>query len=95
MEEYIYLHINNGGISMSIEKHIDQYFNTSDSYTTPLFVIKSTHFGNQTNQMKLHLDSEQLKIIGEWMISESKKIQKWDNVLESDIELSIEKEKNK
>ena len=44
---------------------------------SPVLVIGSTHFSQQTNQMKLNLNSEQLKQIGQWLINESEKTKKW------------------
>ena len=88
MEKKISLHINNGGVSISIEKQVDD-FGDDGVFVSPTLVIESSHFGHQTNQMKLHLNQHQLEEIGKWMISESSKISEWGNVDESDIELSI------
>ena len=88
MEKEINLHINNGGVSISIEKHIDD-FGDGEVYVLPTLVITASHFGHQTNQMKLHLDQHQLEEIGKWMVSESSKISGWNDVIDSEIELSI------
>ena len=93
MEKEINLHINNGGVSISIEKQVDDFGDRV--FVSPTLVIESSHFGHQTNQMKLHLDKEQLEAIGKWMISESSKISEWSDVNESDIELSIIEKKDK
>ena len=88
MGKGINLDINNRGVTITIEKQVDD-FGDDGIFVSPLLVITASHFGHQTNQMKLHLNQQQMEEIGKWMISESNKINDWNNVDNSDIELSI------
>lgn len=46
----VYAHIGNGGVSFSVTDE-----------KGPTIEIKSTHFGNQTNHIKLHVSQEVLR----------------------------------
>lgn len=58
--ENVYLHINNGGISVGV------------SYDEGLQLeVKATHFGNVTNHLKSYVSAEGLRAIGELLIKYS------------------------
>jgi hypothetical protein len=46
----VYAHINNGGVSFEVTNE-----------QGPTIEVKASHFGNQTNHIKLHVDVEVLR----------------------------------
>ena len=61
--DYINLHINNGGISLKIEKEIIEYDieKTHHRSEIPLLTISANHFGIQTNNIKIPFRPDNLK----------------------------------
>jgi hypothetical protein len=57
MDEHVYLHIGNGGVS----------FRVSDDLG-PTIHITATHFGNVTHEMKLHVERSGLRALGEMFL---------------------------
>jgi hypothetical protein len=78
-EEKMYLHINNGGISFDVEsKDMKKFGNVY-----PLLVIQASHFGYQTNQMKIPLTPNCLKELGVYLIKQSEKFSNYPDYIDA------------
>ena len=56
----VYAHINNGGVSFNVTNE-----------NGPTIEIKATHFGNQTNHIKLYVDKEVLRQLADMLYKAS------------------------
>lgn len=73
--DHVYCHINNGGITFSIEKYTyTDEENPNYNRETPVLKISASHFGHQTNEMKLQFTPDNLQSLGIWLINESKRV---------------------
>lgn len=54
MKNGLYLHINNGGIKIEVSDDVG-----------PTINISASHFGHQTNEMRIHVEKETLREIGQ------------------------------
>ncbi|MNC08167.1 hypothetical protein D3C81_610100 [compost metagenome] len=57
---YLYFHIGNGGVTFKVTNEVG-----------PTIDVSASHFGNVTNSMKLHVNKEGLKALGEMFIKAS------------------------
>lgn len=58
--DYIYAHIGNGGVTFKV---------TNDN--GPTIEVEASHYGHITNSMKLHVNKETLKALGEMFLKAS------------------------
>lgn len=73
------IHINNGGISMSIDMLEYDTLTSNLSIRKPVLNISAQHFGHQTNQMKILFTPDRLQQLGVWFIEEAQKCKEWYN----------------
>lgn len=74
--DYVYMHINNGGINLKIDKK-EYTFNDGKKKAYPVLVIESEHFGIQTNQIKIPMTPDRMRQVAEWLAFTSQEVNDW------------------
>ncbi|WP_206921868.1 hypothetical protein ACOALA_13740 [Alicyclobacillus acidoterrestris] len=60
MNNQVYLHIGNGGVSFEVYDDISE-----NGSFGPTIKVSAVHFGNQTNEMKIHVTKRGLQAIAD------------------------------
>ncbi len=74
--DYVYMHINNGGIVFKIGRKSFEY-EENLIHRIPVLKIGASHMSVQTNLMEIPITPERLKKMGEWFLQMSEESKVW------------------
>jgi len=76
--DHVYIGIDNGGIKFEIDRLQFKYGeNKEKRKALPVLSISSSHFGHQTNGMKIQITPSRMKQMGQWLIDCADKSEMW------------------